>query len=318
MNKFINFKGIIPPMVTPLDIHQNLDIPGVEKLIEHLISGGVHGIFILGTTGESASLSCEMREILIEKTCKCVRKRIPVLVGATDSSEEITLRLAKKAQESGAQALVAAPPFYFTLGQQELVNYYQNLAGKLPLPLLLYNMPSHTKISFETKSVMELSKHPNIIGLKDSSANMQYFQTLLYKLNDNPNFGLFVGPEEILAETVLMGGNGGVNGGANLFPELYVELYNAALEKDFSRIVPLQKLVMEISCNLYTVGTDQSSYLKGLKSALSILGICDDNMASPLIPFPEKEKSIIVQRLSQIRSSLSAARSTELTKPATD
>lgn len=297
--------GIIPPMVTPLTSNSSLDLKGLNSLIEHLIKGGVHGIFILGTTGESASLSMTLRENLIEQTLKIVNKRVPVLVGITDCSEEVSLRLARKAKDAGAKALVSAPPFYYSLGQQELIYYYEKLAEKLPLPIFLYNMPSHTKIFFDVKTVLELSKHPNIIGLKDSSANTQYFQSLLYSFQKNQNFALLVGPEEILAETVLLGGNGGVNGGANIFPELYVELYNACVERDFSRIVPLQNLVMEISSKIYTVGNNQSSYLKGLKTALSFLEICDDYIASPLTSFNEKDKNTVFQRVKEIQSSFS-------------
>lgn len=293
-------KGIIPPMVTPLLPDQSLDMESIPKLIEHLISGGVHGIFILGTTGEAASLPVDVRENFIEEVLRNVQNRIPVLVGITDSSEEVSLRLANRALDFGATALVSAPPFYYTLSQQELLKYYRNLADNLPLPLFLYNMPSHTKMVFDVQTVVELAQHPNIIGLKDSSANTQYFQKIQYSLRDTPYFSLLVGPEEIMAETVLMGGHGGVNGGANLFPHLYVNLYEAALDRDFSRLISLQEKVMEISCNLYTIGPEQSSYLRGLKAGLSYFGICNDFLASPLFPFSKDEKLILQERINRL------------------
>ncbi|WP_281297282.1 dihydrodipicolinate synthase family protein [Flavobacterium limnophilum] len=293
------FSGIIPPMVTPLlSDNLSLDLEGVKHLVEHLVSGGVHGIFILGTTGESTSLSYKTREQLIVESCKAVNGRVPVFVGITDTSIEESVHLALIAQKAGAAAVVAAPPYYYGLGQEELYKYYWSLADQVSLPLFLYNMPSHTKINIDVKTVVRLSEHSNIIGLKDSSANAVYFQSLCYLLKTN--FSLLVGPEEITAETVLMGGNGGVNGGANLFPKLYVALYNAALAKDFARIEELQDLVMEISTRIYTVGSYGSSYLKGLKGALSALGIVNGNIAPPFTTFDEKEMTKVIANIKDI------------------
>jgi 4-hydroxy-tetrahydrodipicolinate synthase len=293
------FSGIIPPMVTPLlSDNLSLDLAGVKHLVEHLVSGGVHGIFILGTTGESTSLSYKTREQLIIESCKAVNGRVPVFVGITDTSIEESVHLALIAQKAGAAAVVAAPPYYYGLGQEELYKYYWSLANQVSLPLFLYNMPSHTKINIDVKTVVRLAEHQNIVGLKDSSANAVYFQSLCYLLKTN--FSLLVGPEEITAETVLMGGHGGVNGGANLFPKLYVALYNAALAKDFARIEELQDLVMEISTRIYTVGSYGSSYLKGLKGALSALGIVNGNIAPPFTTFDEKEMVKVIANIKDI------------------
>lgn len=291
-------------MITPLLEDQTLDLKSLNLLAEHLIKGGVHGIFILGTTGESSSFSTDFKEHFIREMLKIVDGRTPVLVGMTDSSLESANHLAHTAQKHGAKALVSAPPFYYHLSQEELVAYYQGLADALPLPLFLYNMPSHTKIFFEIDSVMKLSKHPNIIGLKDSSANAPYFQKLLYLLKRESEFSLLVGPEEILAESVVMGADGGVPGGANLFPQLYVELYEAAVQKDFSMLIPLHQMVMEISTSIYSMDANQSSYLKGLKSALFSSELCDMYLASPLSSFQKSDRKIIADRLEHLQTSL--------------
>lgn len=298
-------KGIIPPMVTPLlSDNVSLDINGVKKLVEHLIAGGVHGIFILGTTGESTSLSYATRRQLIIETCTVVNNRVPVFVGITDTAIEESVQLADVAKASGAAAVVAAPPYYYGLGQEELFKYYWKLADQLSLPLFLYNMPSHTKINIDAKTVVRLSEHDNIIGLKDSSANAVYFQSLIHLLKSKPQFSLLVGPEEITAEIVLMGGHGGVNGGANMFPKLYVELYNAASARDFDRIAVLQHLVMEISTKIYTLGSYGSSYLKGVKGALSALGIIESNLAMPFNTFEEKEMLQVITNVKSIQESI--------------
>jgi 4-hydroxy-tetrahydrodipicolinate synthase len=284
--------GIIPPLITPLLDNDTLDIKGLERLIEHTISGGVHGIFILGTTGEFASISYALRRELIERTCKLVKERVPVLVGITDSAFTESLNLAKYAANCGADAVVLAPPYYFAVGQPELLEYLQRIMEQMPLPLFLYNMPTHTKMTFAPKTVKAAAEIPGIIGMKDSSSDLAYFKQVQFALKDRDDFTFMVGPEEFMAEFVLTGGHGGVNGGANMFPRLYVELYQAARNRDFEKINTLQQKVMQISTTIYNVGNYGSSYLKGLKCALSVMGICSDFMSEPFHRFnkPERKK----------------------------
>jgi len=227
-------RGIVPPMITPLLDMNTLDRQGVENLVQHMMSGGVSGIFILGTTGEAQHLSMNIRMELIRATGEATRGKLPLLVGITDTSIYESLHLANVAAECGAAAVVAAPPYYFAPGQPELIEYYEALADQSPLPLYLYNMPSHTKVMIEPDTVYQLAKHPNIVGLKDSSANAVYFHKLLHLMEDSPEFALFVGPEEMMASVVLMGAHGGVSGGANLYPRIFVELYNAAAAGELS------------------------------------------------------------------------------------
>lgn len=293
-----NIKGIIPPMITPLK-DDRIDFEGTARLVDHLIAGGVHAIFLLGTTGEAQSLTYHMRYDFVEAACNQVAGRVPVLVGITDTSLDESVRLAEHAGRCGAAGVVAASPYYFAPSQQELIEYFTALADALPLPLYLYNMPSHVKVFLDVATVRTLAEHPNIVGLKDSSANMTYFETLMYEL-DGKDFSLYVGPEELTGECILMGADGGVNGGANMFPELYVSMYDAAITHDIGKVRELQRKIMQISTSIYTVGHYGSSYLKGLKCALSLLGICDDYMAYPYRKFRTEERERIKKALSDI------------------
>jgi dihydrodipicolinate synthase/N-acetylneuraminate lyase len=296
-------KGIVPPSVTPLIDNDTLDVEGHERLIEHTISGGVHGIFILGTTGEFASLSYKLRRELIERTCQLVNGRVPVLVGITDSAFSESLNLAKVAADCGADATVLAPPYYFAAGQPELLEYLGRIMKQMPLPLFIYNMPVHTKVMFTPETVKAAADIPGIIGMKDSSSNLAYFKQIQFVLRDRRDFTFMVGPEEFMAEFVLTGGHGGVNGGANMFPKLYVELYHAAVNRDFDRIAALQQKVMQISTTIYNVGHYGSSYLKGLKCALSVMGICNDFMAEPFRKFKDPERQKIFCFLEELNYS---------------
>ena len=290
--------GIIPPLVTPLKDNETLDVESLEKLIEHLIAGGVHGLFILGTTGEEQSLSYGVRQQMIRESARINNGRLPLLVCVTDTSMVESIRLAGVAADCGADGVVSAPPYYFATGQPELAQFYEELVPQLPLPVFLYNMPSHVKVSFAPDTVRRIAQNPQVIGFKDSSANAVYFQSVMYKMKERPDFAMLVGPEEITGECVLLGGHGGINGGANMFPELYVAMYDAASARDINRVLDLQQLIMQISTTIYTVGKHGSSYLKGLKCALSLLGIInDDFVASPFYKFETPERDKIRQAL---------------------
>lgn len=293
--------GIIPPLVTPLKDNETLDVESLERLIEHLIAGGVHGLFILGTTGEEQSLSYDVRQLMIRESARINNGRLPLLVCVTDTSMVESVRLARVAADCGADGVVSAPPYYFATGQPELAQFYEELVPQLPLPAFLYNMPSHVKVSFAPDTVRRIAQNPRVIGFKDSSANAVYFQSVMYKMKERRDFAMLVGPEEITGECVLSGAHGGINGGANMFPELYVAMYEAARERDINRVVQLQQYIMQISTSIYTVGKHGSSYLKGLKCALSLLGIInDDFVASPFYKFEEQERDKIRQALAAL------------------
>jgi len=294
------FYGVIPPMVTPLAEDGGLDVEGVSRLVEHILAGGVHGLFLLGTTGEATDLPYAVRRELVQRVCGQVDGRVPVLVGITDTVIDESLRLAEYAADCGANALVAAPPYYFAAGQPELVDYYLNLADRLPLSLFLYNMPAQVKVSIDVQTVVELAKHPNIIGLKDSSGNIGYFNACRYAVRDRPDFRIFIGPEEAMGEVVLMGAAGGVAGGANLFPRTFVDLYDAATAKDVDKVRSLQERIMHVSSLIYGVGHHNSSFVKGVKCALSLMGICSGTLAAPREPFNASDRAIVRERLVEL------------------
>ena len=165
-------RGVIVPLVTPLLDRDTLDTGGLERLIEHVLAGGVQGLFILGTTGEGPSLGYRLRHELIERTCRLAAGRVPVMGGITDTAFIESVRLAPTAADGGAAAVVAAPPYYYPARQLELVEYIEHLAAELPLPLLLYNLPGYTKLPFEPQTVRAAAAMPGIVGMKDSSGDM--------------------------------------------------------------------------------------------------------------------------------------------------
>jgi len=214
---------------------------------------------------------------------------------------EESLDIARAAADAGAQGLVLAPPFYFPLSQPEFIEYLERLVPELPLPLMLYNMPMHTKFMIAPETVQRAMDIPGIVGLKDSSADMTYFHEVMVFARQRPDFTLMVGPEALLADTVMMGGHGGVCGGANLFPELYVTLYRAAASGDLASVRRLQDVVMRIGATIYRTGRYGSSLIKGYKCTLSLEGICEGYLAEPFRRFKEPEVMKIREHLEVIK-----------------
>lgn len=290
-------RGIIPPLLTPLSGPDQLDAAGLERLVEHVLAGGVHGLFILGTTGEGPGLPYDVRHELVDRVCRQVDGRVPVLVGITDTIYTETLRLAEHAEDAGAAAVVLSSPYYFPVGQADLRHYIATVAAQAPLPVFLYSIPSHTKTTFELETLQAALELPNVVGFKDSAGNMQAFHQARVLAAQRPDWSVLIGPEELLADAVLLGAHGGVCGGANLAPRLYVDIYEAAAAGDVARALALQERVWAISRNFYQLGIQHGSWLKGLKCAVACLGICDDCMCEPFQPLGAAERQLVKQRL---------------------
>lgn len=291
-------QGVVPPMVTPLDARQRVDFEGLERLIEHIVGGGVHGLFILGTTGEAAALDDDVRRDLVKRTCALVAGRVPVLVGVTSTRVAESVRMARVAADCGATAAVISAPFYLPLEQQELVDYVQSVVTQAPLPFYLYNIPQLTKTAYEPATVLRLSELPNVIGVKDSSGDLNYLQQLQKRVR-RPDWSFFVGTESQLAEAVMSGSHGCVGGGANLDPKLFVSLYAAARAGDLDRIATLQARLMMLD-RIYRLASGTGSIIRGLKCALRCLGVCGDTMGAPLRACTATERRTIEQYLEEL------------------
>jgi dihydrodipicolinate synthase/N-acetylneuraminate lyase len=293
--------GVVPPLVTPLLDRDTLDADGLERVVEHVLTGGVAGLFVLGTTGEGPSLSHRLRRELVGRVAAQVRGRVPVLVGITDTAFVESVALARDAAGVGADAVVLAPPYYMPEGQPELREYLGHLLPELPLPLFLYNMPPLTKVPWDVDTVRWALDQPGIIGIKDSSGDMAYFDHLCALARERAEWSVLMGPEELFTPSLLAGGHGGVPGGANVFPRLYVALYEAVRAGDLARACDLQQRVRAVAEKLYHVGKHPSATIKGIKCAIACLGLASDFMAEPFHRYREPERRRIREALEELR-----------------
>jgi dihydrodipicolinate synthase/N-acetylneuraminate lyase len=178
------------------------------------------------------------------------------------------------------------------------------MVPKLPLPFMMYDMPSCTKMHMSLETVRR-SKELGAIGIKDSSGDMSYLYSLIKEFRDSPEFSIIAGTELFLPETIIYGGHGAVAGGANLYPKLFVDLYNASVEKDLEKIEKLREMVIMIDSTIYNVGKHKSRIIKGIKCALSVMDICNDYVALPLRKFKDEEKKMISQHVKDLNKIIS-------------
>jgi len=294
------FSGIIPPVVTPLTRPDQLDVEAVRRIVEHLVSGGVKGLFVLGTTGEGPSLTYQIRYEMVEVVCDAVAGRVPVLVGVTDTSLAESLLLAEHAAASGAEAIVAAAPYYFATSQNAVADWFRQLADSSPLPLMLYNMPGCVEIHLALDTVVELSTHQNIVGVKDSSGDLEYFRQLCGTFSANDEFAVFMGPEELIPEAVAAGADGGVCGGGNLLPRTYVDLFEASKRGDESEIRRLRNVVEHVFDHIYRNPAGKMNLIPALKLAMQLRGICTSCTAPPLTPLTPEHATQITSKLATV------------------
>ena len=295
-------QGVIPPLITPLTDRDTIDESGTERLINHVIAGGVAGVFVLGSTGEAPSLSYRLRRDFIQLASSIIDSRVPLMVGITDTSFVESVELARVAADAGAAAVVLSTPYYFPAGQTELTQYVEHIIEELPLPLMLYNIPVLTKVAFEIDTLRYLSKYPQIVGVKDSGGDMDYFRELLTLRELRPDWTILIGPEHLLAAAVQAGGDGGVNGGANVFPKLFTSMFVAARDGDTERVTELQEQINNLQ-PIYDVGKYASRFIKATKCAASLRGLCSDHMAEPFNHFfdPERRKvAAVIEQVNEI------------------
>jgi 4-hydroxy-tetrahydrodipicolinate synthase len=299
--------GIIVPLATPLLDRGRIDHSSLARLLDHVIAGGVSGVFVLGTTGEGPGLSLDARRETVHVVCRHVAGRVPVLVGVSDTSAVETIRLSEYAVQEKAAAAVLAPPFYFIASQEELLGYFNRVVPQLPLPTYLYNIPSLTKVAIAPETARAATQISGVRGLKDSSGDMTYFAAVRAAMPAESGFEVFCGPEELLAKALQLGADGGVCGGANLFPELYVGLCRAFADGQHDVAAEFQAQILDLSRKIYSAEQGNSSYLRGLKCALRGLDLCGDQMVEPFLPLTEPVKGRVYAAAREIRAQLAAS-----------
>jgi dihydrodipicolinate synthase/N-acetylneuraminate lyase len=287
--------GVLVALASPLHADGSVDEAAVDRLVEHVVAGGVHGVLALGSTGETASLDEPARRQMLGVVVRAVGGRVPVLCGVAQPQVASAVAEVRTAKELGADAALVAPPFYYPMSQPQLLDFYRQVAAGAPLPLLLYNIPQFTKVVAEPASVATLAREGVIRGIKDSSRDFEYFEGLCLATRDMPAFRLFTGSDSMLLASLAMGASGTICGAGNIAPDWVVRIYEAYTDGDLAGARAAQdrlyRLVMAVRDGIFPTA---------IKGALHLLGICEPWTAPPATRLDERAEARLRDQLAQL------------------
>ena len=285
------YNGVVVPMVTPVTPSGMLDKPAVERIIKSFVEAGVSPL-LMGTTGEGNSVSTIDGQELIATAVKVAEGKITIYAGLTGNSFIEQLKQAGYYSASGADVIVATLPSYYSLTPEQMENYYKTLADSIKGPLMLYNIAATTHMSIPVDVVERLSKHPNIVGLKDSERDLERMEKCIEIARNNDDFTYFCGWAAQSAHSLELGGDGIVPSTGNFVPGMFRKLYDAAEAGDMETANRLQDETNEIA-KLYQAGRTLGQSLTALKVMMQTRGLCTPDMLMPLTRLSEQEEAEI-------------------------
>lgn len=295
-----NYKGVVIPMVTPVTKEGLIDKEAVKRIINSFADSGVSPL-LMGTTGEGNSVSPDESLILVKTAVEAAQKRITIYVGLNGCSFKQHVESANEYHKIGADVIVATLPSYYALTDEQMYSYYKTLADNITAPLMLYNIKATTHMSIPVEIVERLSKHPNIVGLKDSERDLDRMYSCLKIAAGNEGFTYFMGWAAQSANSLSLGADGIVPSTGNFVPQMFAELYQSAVNGDMERANQLQQETDTIA-KIYQEGRTLGQSLAALKVMMGTKGLCDPYMLSPLTELPSEEVKEIIERTKNITS----------------
>lgn len=294
-------RGVVPPVVTPLNADGTVDYKSYTRVIEHLLAGGVHGVFALGSTSEGVFHDEATRRAILEHTVKIVNGRAPILAGVMDPATDRVIGHARTAQSVGCDGVVVTAPFYTLTDQNEILDHFRRIRGAIGIPVIAYDIPICVHVKLARSTTVTLAREGTIIGLKDSSGDDGNFRYCLLDLAGKPEVFVMTGAELTVDGAMLMGAHGLVPGLGNVDPHGYVRLYDAAVRGDWAAA----RREQERLCRLFEivrVGAGRVSQgatgVGGFKTAMRALGVVETNvMASPRAALNEAETARVIEIL---------------------
>lgn len=291
--------GVVVPMVTPVTAEGALDELAVARIVDFLVAGGAHGVFVLGTTGEAPSVPAAMRNRLVELATQCSGGRIKVYAGISDNSLTDSVDAGNQYLKLGVDALVAHVPSYFAVHPEDSLIYFNELSDRLHGDLILYNMPMTTNVSIPIAVCKETSRKRGVIGIKDSENNADRMTELLRELGGHESYSVFVGTGPLMAKGLLAGADGIVPSAGNLVPGLCRKMYDCATNGGQDKVEALHQQFMKIS-SVYQKGRSLPQSLSALKGAMTWLGLCGPDVFPPLKATNAAQRLTLRQDLAEL------------------
>ncbi len=274
--KSSKFSGVGVALVTPFNEDLSVDYPSLEKIINNCIEGGVDYLVSNGTTAEASTLTPQEKKDILAFVKKVNNGRLPILYGIGSNNTKHALELIKETDFDGVDGILTISPYYNKPSQQGIIRHYQIIADASPVPVIMYNVPGRTGSNVEAKTSIELSKHPNIIGVKEASGDL--YQCLDIMRDKDEDFAIISGDDILTTPMISIGTQGVISVMANAYPKQFSKMIHVALDGDFKEA---NKLLMEfilLDDLLY-----QESNPVGIKEVLYIQGVCKNFVRDPLV-----------------------------------
>ena len=283
-------KGVGVALITPFNEDNTVDFAGLKKLIDFNAENGTDYLVVNGTTGESATTTNEEKNAILDFVKKNNSQHLPIVYGIGSNNTAEVINKLKITDLSDVDAILSVCPYYVKPSQAGIIAHFTAIADASPLPIILYNVPGRTVTSMQVSTVMELSKHPNIIGLKDASCSMEIALELSKKLPSN--FYLVSGDDNLVTPQISLGYRGVISVIANGFPKEFAEMVHSALEGDFKKASKIQERFLDFDTLLYV-----ESNPVGIKMVCEIRGVCDGRVRLPLVKATDGLKTQLIDSM---------------------
>jgi 4-hydroxy-tetrahydrodipicolinate synthase len=279
-------EGIIAPMATALTPDEKVDVNTTRTLVDFLIDGGIDGLFPLGTSGEFALFDKEERKTVVETVVDQTNGRVPVLAGVSDPSLENVLAFAKDAEDVGADAIVATPPYYYATGEDGLFSHFETIARKNGLPLIVYNIPEWTHLFVPPTVIQRLAEKHLIVGMKYTEYNL--LNLLRFLKVAGKQIAIFTGSDAMTFTNLEFGGSGAVIGVANVAPKWTSSVFDEFKRGDLEASRQAQSKLLPI-----IEATSVGRFPAGLKEAMRMIGMSVGNVRTPLQSLTGEERKLV-------------------------
>lgn len=291
----MRIQGIIPPIATPMQANEDLDLPRLKWFIDHLIGEGVHGIFVLGTNSEFYALDEREKQEVIATAVAHVNRRVPVFAGTGAETTREVVRLTQMAEREGADGVSIITPYFIKPTQQEIYDHYRRIAEHTKLPVLLYNNPATCGgVSIGVETCARLAEIPNILGIKDSSGDLQNTIEMIRAAPDR--FSVLMGRDTLIFHALISGARGAVPATANIAARLTVDIYEAFQRGDIAASKAAQMRLTPVRLGL-ALGTQPA----GVKAGLTLRGMSIGPCRSPVGPLSAEAMQKMRQILSEAK-----------------
>ena len=270
------FKGVGAALITPFDEQNEIDYPGLKRLIDLVTEGGTDYLVVQGTTGESPTVTSKEKRDILAFTIQNNYKKLPIVYGIGSNDTQSVLDTIKETDFTGVDAILSVCPYYNKPTQEGIIAHFTAIADASPVPVLLYNVPGRTVINMKADTILKLAAHPNIIGIKDAGGSIEQSMELASRAPGD--FLLLSGDDNLVTTMVSVGWHGVISVIANAFPKEFHDLTWAALEGRFKDAAKLQLAFLEFDTLLYI-----ESNPVGIKKCLEIKGICSADVRLPLL-----------------------------------